>query len=107
MLLLWLRDTTGGRVEVPAAVVAQLDSGAARGSNGRLRELLQRCEGRPATRKKRAGGVMELCCGVVHAVSSGAVFDQQFARSAALFRRLEATAAAAAAAETSVGRTPG
>ncbi|ESL09746.1 hypothetical protein TRSC58_02530 [Trypanosoma rangeli SC58] len=93
-LLLWLRDTSGGLFELPAALLAQLEERVAASTRGRLHDMHRRCKSRPAAPGSREHGKAEFCCGVVRSVPCGAVFDHQFARTRALIRVLEATTAA-------------
>ncbi|RNF26944.1 uncharacterized protein Tco025E_00810 [Trypanosoma conorhini] len=98
-LLLWLRDASGGLVEVPVALLARLEERGAATTRGRLHDTQRRCEALPAVRGGKARGKAEFCCGLVRSVPCCAVFDHQFARTRALVRRLEAAAAAGRAAD--------
>ncbi|EAN96317.1 hypothetical protein C3747_344g29 [Trypanosoma cruzi] len=89
-LLLWLRDTSGGRFEIPVALAARLEERVAEFPNGELDGMLRWCNLPPAVQVKKLCRHVEFCCGVVRAVSSGVLFDYQFARTRALLRGREA-----------------
>ncbi|SCU72003.1 uncharacterized protein TEOVI_000358500 [Trypanosoma equiperdum] len=95
-LFLWLCNSKCEERDVPASLLACLESmvdegsGLHQGGARVLSELLSSLESPTAILacSERCSNTVELCCGVVRDVANSAAFDQQFARTGALLRRV-------------------